>query len=116
MDAGTRAALPDLESEQLSSTLQQQAQHRAQCFLQTLTDQSIRQREGRPTFDSTALQGLHNISSEGPGHCMCHFHVDADHCNRGGTLHGGCTATLIDTVGSAALATISDRPCTPSHI
>lgn len=26
---------------------------------------------------------------------------------RNGTLHGGCTATLVDTVGSAALVTMS---------
>lgn len=29
--------------------------------------------------------------------------------NRYQTLHGGCTATLIDTVGSAALITVSTR-------
>lgn len=35
--------------------------------------------------------------------------VDDSVRNRYRTLHGGCTATLIDTVGSAALITVSTR-------
>ncbi len=50
------------------------------------------------------------------GDC-CYSCDDAEHeqlakcCStRNSTLHGGCSATIVDTVGSAALVTISKRP------
>ena len=59
-------------------------------------------------FDHTALQNLHNVRAS-PGRVQCTMPVDDSVRNRYGTLHGGCTATLIDTVGSAALVTVSKR-------
>lgn len=59
-------------------------------------------------FDHTALRGVRDIRAS-PGRIQCTMTVDASVRNRYGTLHGGCTATLIDTVGSAALVTVSKR-------
>lgn len=43
-----------------------------------------------------------------PGECHFEMLVEKEHLNRGGTMHGGCTATLLDittimTVGRSAL-------------
>eukprot|EP00775_Hariotina_reticulata_P008551 gene8551-8733_t len=59
-------------------------------------------------FDSVALQGLEVVVTE-PGRVVCRFQVTKKTCNRYGTLHGGCIATLVDVVGSAALITSSIR-------
>lgn len=42
------------------------------------------------------------ISAEG-GNCKAEFTVDEEHLNLGGSLHGGCTSTLIDCITSYAL-------------
>lgn len=39
------------------------------------------------------------------GRCVCELKLDEEHLNRGGSLHGGLTATLVDTVSTAALVT-----------
>ncbi|XP_043287234.1 acyl-coenzyme A thioesterase 13-like isoform X2 [Venturia canescens] len=39
------------------------------------------------------------------GDCIAEFTVGEEHLNAGGTLHGGCTSTLIDCVSSYALMT-----------
>ncbi|NWJ07010.1 ACO13 thioesterase, partial [Crypturellus undulatus] len=38
-----------------------------------------------------------------PGKLVCELKVEEEHTNRGGTLHGGLTATLVDVVSTAAL-------------
>eukprot|EP01137_Pigoraptor_chileana_P020864 Opistho-2@83781 len=58
--------------------------------------------EGRG-FDRV-LRGV-NITEAAEGRCVCEFVVGEDHVNRGGTLHGGLTATLVDIVSTIAIAT-----------
>lgn len=70
-------------------------------FLEALVDT-----EG--CFDHTALQNLRNIRAS-PGRIEATMTVDNSVRNRYETLHGGCTATLVDTVGSAALVTVSQK-------
>ncbi|XP_073534968.1 acyl-coenzyme A thioesterase 13 [Phyllobates terribilis] len=43
------------------------------------------------------------LVSASPGKIVCELKVDEEHTNRGGTMHGGCTATLVDTVSTVAL-------------
>eukprot|EP00890_Picochlorum_soloecismus_P006634 jgi/Picsp_1/796/NSC_04285-R1_thioesterase superfamily member 2 len=60
-------------------------------------------------FDTTALQGcVFGIRAE-EGEVVCKLHVKKDIQNRNGHLHGGCTATIVDIVGTAALLTRSRR-------
>ncbi|KAK9842085.1 hypothetical protein WJX81_007785 [Elliptochloris bilobata] len=59
-------------------------------------------------FDTTALNGLKDIRAT-PGHVVCTLPVSKRVQNRYTTLHGGCIATLVDTVTSAALVTVSKR-------
>lgn len=58
-------------------------------------------------FDST-LEGL-EVTGGGPGSVSCKLPVTKKLQNRYSTLHGGCIATLVDVVGSAALVTLSDK-------
>lgn len=44
-----------------------------------------------------------NIVSASPGKVVCEMKVEEEHTNRGGTLHGGLTATLVDVVSTVAL-------------
>ena len=41
--------------------------------------------------------------SGGGGKCRCEMTVQEEHQNRGGTLHGGMTSTLVDVVSTWAL-------------
>ena len=59
-------------------------------------------------FDTTALKGIYDIRAE-DGRVTCKLRVDPRVQNRNGTLHGGCTATIVDIVGTAALLTQSVR-------
>jgi acyl-coenzyme A thioesterase 13 len=60
-------------------------------------------------FDTTALQGcVFGIRAE-EGKVVCKLHVKKEIQNRNGHLHGGCTATIVDIVGTAALLTRSRR-------
>lgn len=43
------------------------------------------------------------VLSASPGKIVCEMKVEEEHTNRGGTLHGGLTATLVDFVSTAAL-------------
>ncbi|KAK3611302.1 hypothetical protein CHS0354_015715 [Potamilus streckersoni] len=43
------------------------------------------------------------VVSSGNGTCTCEMTVTEEHQNRGGTLHGGCTATLVDAVSTWVL-------------
>jgi len=52
----------------------------------------------------TAL-GACKVVSGGPGTCVFSMVVDKPHTNLGGTLHGGFSAHLVDSVTTAALVT-----------
>ncbi|KAG8442313.1 hypothetical protein GDO86_011202 [Hymenochirus boettgeri] len=54
-----------------------------------------------PGFDRV-LNKL-NLVSACQGKVVCELQVEEEHTNRGGTLHGGLTATLVDIVSTAAL-------------
>lgn len=41
--------------------------------------------------------------SASPGKVVCEMRVEEEHTNRGGTLHGGLTATLVDIVSTIAI-------------
>ena len=45
------------------------------------------------------------VISGGNGRCVCEMTVEEEHQNRGGTLHGGLTATLVDQISTTALLT-----------
>ena len=51
-----------------------------------------------------------NIIEAGGGRCICELTVSEEHQNRGGMLHGGMTATLVDIVSSGALMTNENTP------
>lgn len=38
-----------------------------------------------------------------PGKVVCEMRVEEEHTNRGGTLHGGLTATLVDVISTMAI-------------
>ncbi|CAL8296851.1 unnamed protein product [Lota lota] len=44
-----------------------------------------------------------NVLSASPGKVVCELKVEEEHTNRGGTLHGGLTATLIDMISTTAI-------------
>ncbi|CAJ1083483.1 acyl-coenzyme A thioesterase 13 [Xyrichtys novacula] len=44
-----------------------------------------------------------NILSASPGKVVCEMRVEEEHTNRGGTLHGGMTATLVDVISTVAI-------------
>ena len=73
----------------------------ARAFLDTLLSSD--------SFDRTALEGLKDARFS-EGRCCCAFPVGVEKTNRYGTLHGGCIATLVDVVSTAALVTQSDHP------
>ena len=68
-----------------------------------------RQTDGEPEIiDTTALSGIYDIQAE-HGRVTCKMPVTKRVQNRNGHLHGGCTATLVDVVGTAALLTMNPR-------
>lgn len=44
-----------------------------------------------------------DILSASPGKMVCEMRVEEEHTNRGGTLHGGLTATLVDVISTMAI-------------
>ncbi|XP_033856858.3 acyl-coenzyme A thioesterase 13 [Acipenser ruthenus] len=44
-----------------------------------------------------------DLVSASPGKVVCELKVEEEHTNRGGTLHGGLTATLVDVISTTAL-------------
>ncbi|KAK1172382.1 acyl-coenzyme A thioesterase 13 [Acipenser oxyrinchus oxyrinchus] len=44
-----------------------------------------------------------DLVSASPGKVVCEMKVEEEHTNRGGTLHGGLTATLVDVISTTAL-------------
>lgn len=58
-------------------------------------------------FDARALAGLTAICAQ-PGRVSCALEVTEGLSNRYETLHGGCIATIVDVVTTAALVTRSE--------
>ncbi|XP_040288831.1 acyl-coenzyme A thioesterase 13-like [Bufo bufo] len=54
-----------------------------------------------PGFDRV-MSKLQLVSAS-PGKIVCELKVDEEHTNNLGTMHGGFTASLVDTVSTAAL-------------
>ena len=50
------------------------------------------------------------VTSASHGNCVCELTVDESHVNRGGGLHGGFTATLVDNISTAAIMTTGCAP------
>lgn len=44
-----------------------------------------------------------SLLSASPGKVVCEMKVEEEHTNRGGTLHGGLTATLVDVISTTAI-------------
>lgn len=44
-----------------------------------------------------------DVLSAVPGKVVCEMQVAEEHTNRGGTLHGGLTATLVDVISTVAI-------------
>ncbi|XP_066481006.1 acyl-coenzyme A thioesterase 13 isoform X1 [Tiliqua scincoides] len=65
-------------------------------------DQCFSSCESGPTR-WVASQFQMTLLSASPGKVVCEMKVEEEHTNRGGTLHGGLTATLVDVVSTAAL-------------
>ena len=75
-------------------------------FLRTLVDGSV-----RSTFDHVALGHceVHEVTGAS-GAVSCKVWVRPPTENMFSTMHGGCLATLIDVVSTAALVTVTGRP------
>ncbi|XP_034561549.1 acyl-coenzyme A thioesterase 13 [Notolabrus celidotus] len=54
-----------------------------------------------PGFDKVLSKV--KILSASPGNLVCEMQVGEEHTNRGGTLHGGMTATLVDVISTVAI-------------
>lgn len=54
-----------------------------------------------PGFDKVLTKV--NVLSASPGKVVCEMKVAEEHTNRGGTLHGGLTATLVDVISTVAI-------------
>lgn len=79
--------IPEMSS---SSEAQELAQTRCRVFLDGIASKAAANDHG-VSFDYTALSGLTNIRSDGPGHCAADLPVTPSICNWMGNLHGGCT-------------------------
>ena len=56
---------------------------------------------GATSFNSV-LQKVKFVDGD-IGRCVASMKVEQEHCNNLGTLHGGCTATLVDVISTYAL-------------
>ncbi|XP_076610368.1 acyl-coenzyme A thioesterase 13 [Chaetodon auriga] len=54
-----------------------------------------------PGFDRVLTKV--DVLSASPGKVVCEMKVEEEHTNRGGTLHGGLTATLVDVISTMAI-------------
>ena len=48
--------------------------------------------------------------SAGEGRCTCELELTDEHLNAGNTLHGGLTATLVDSISTVAITTTNNPP------
>ncbi|KAG1655933.1 hypothetical protein FOA52_000900 [Chlamydomonas sp. UWO 241] len=71
-------------------------------FLEALQNQ-----EGLGGWDKAVLKDLQLVSVE-RGRVVCSMPVTEAVTNPMRTLHGGCAATLVDTIGTVALMTLGD--------
>jgi len=55
------------------------------------------------------LSNLKVVSAE-PGRCIVSMKIGKEHLNLGNSLHGGCSATIVDHVTSLALVTAEGEP------
>jgi len=58
-------------------------------------------------YDSPILKNL-IVKEAALGKITCEMPVENEHLNAQGTLHGGCTATIVDTISSLAFVTMDD--------
>ncbi|BDA41735.1 probable acyl-coenzyme A thioesterase 13 [Coccomyxa sp. Obi] len=86
-------------------------------FLEALTGSGLEDidLDHAPNFDTVALHTIRDIKAT-DGRVTCVLPVEARVQNRYNTLHGGCIATLVDVVGSAALVTQSERSGVSLHM
>lgn len=56
----------------------------------------------RRALKSDALLQV-DVLSTSPGKVVCGMRVEEEHTNKGGTLHGGLTATLVDVISTLAI-------------
>ena len=56
---------------------------------------------GASSFNSV-LQKTQFVDGD-MGRCIASLKIEQEHCNFYGTLHGGCTATLVDVISTFAL-------------
>ena len=62
---------------------------------------------GATSFNSV-LQKVKFVDGD-IGRCVASLKIEQEHCNQLGTLHGGCTATLVDCISTYALVTDSEE-------
>ncbi|XP_059412568.1 acyl-coenzyme A thioesterase 13 [Carassius carassius] len=63
--------------------------------------QIMRAMADSPGFDRVLSKV--EVLSAAPGKVVCELKVEEEHTNRGGTLHGGLTATLVDVISTTAI-------------
>ncbi|KAM4539583.1 acyl-coenzyme A thioesterase 13 [Odontesthes bonariensis] len=63
--------------------------------------QIMRAMVDNPGFDRVLSKV--DVLSASPGKVVCEMRVEEEHTNRGGTLHGGMTATLVDVISTLAI-------------
>uniref|UniRef100_A0A665UPL5 Acyl-coenzyme A thioesterase 13 n=2 Tax=Echeneis naucrates TaxID=173247 RepID=A0A665UPL5_ECHNA len=63
--------------------------------------QIMRAMVDNPGFDRVLSKV--DVLSASPGKVVCEMRVEEEHTNRGGTLHGGLTATLVDVISTMAI-------------
>lgn len=102
------------------ATTASEANRRAKIFLRALCDPNSKLKipQLEHSFDRTALRylSMDSIKADRPGHTSCELLAVSSVCNAMGTLHGGCIATLVDTIGSAALSTIVESSQVSTHM
>jgi acyl-coenzyme A thioesterase 13 len=80
----------------------------ARLFVERITSHYHAESNTPHCYDTLALDGL-KVMHVSPGRLLASFPVSQRVTNRYNTLHGGCIATLVDTVSTAALITASDQ-------
>ncbi|XP_069586985.1 acyl-coenzyme A thioesterase 13 [Ranitomeya imitator] len=70
--------------------------------LKTSTIRSLMKVLGEGAGFDRVLNKLQLVSAS-PGKIVCELKVEEEHTNRNGTMHGGCTAILVDNISTFAL-------------